>query len=81
MTGADKLTIGDTNTVIFLMFAWTILLILAYLMYDTNRLFRFIGDIFIKINLIKRTKKDLLVFALIPFAIGIFFLIYRLMMF
>jgi hypothetical protein len=80
MTDSIKLTISGMNTVIFLMFIWTILLIVTYFKYDSNRFFRIIGDIFIKISFVKRTKKDLLVFAVIPFFIGLMFLIFRLMM-
>ncbi len=80
MIGANKLTVSDMNTTIFVMFLLTILLIVTYFKYDSNRFFRVIGDIFIKISFGKRTKKDLLVFAIIPFSIGLMFLIFRLMM-
>jgi hypothetical protein len=80
MTVANKLTVNDINTVIFVMLIWTILLIVAYFKYDSNRFFTAFGNIFIKFSFVKRTKKDLLVFALIPFSIGLLFLIFRLMM-
>jgi hypothetical protein len=61
-------------------FAFAGLLVLTYFKYDKNPIFRVFGNIFIKFSIIKRDKRDLLVFALIPFAIGMFSLIFRIML-
>jgi len=72
--------IAMINEGIIFGFAFAGLLLLTYFKYDKNTIFRVIGDIFIKFSLIKRDKRDLLVFALIPFAIGMFALIFRIML-
>jgi hypothetical protein len=61
-------------------FAFAALLVLTYFNYDKNAIFRGFGNIFIKFSFVKRDKRDLLVFALIPFAIGMFALIFRIML-
>jgi hypothetical protein len=72
--------IAMLNEGIIFGFAFAGLLVLTYFKYDKNTIFRVFGDIFIKFSLIKRDKRDLLVFALIPFAIGMFALIFRIML-
>lgn len=69
--------IGAMNGAIVLGLSFGTLLLVTYFKYDKNPWFRDFGDIFIKISFAKRDKRDLLVFALIPFAIGMFALIGR----
>lgn len=59
-------------------FAFAALLVLTYFKYDKSVIFRGFGNIFIKFSFVKRDKRDLLVFALIPF--GVFALIFRIML-
>jgi hypothetical protein len=80
MTPINGLTIGDINSIIMFSFILTFVLVVAYFKYDTSKFFKFIGDIFIKISFVKRNKYDLLLFAIIPFFIGVMFLILRLIL-
>lgn len=72
--------ISSLNDGIIYGFTLSALFILTYLQYDKNAIFRGFGNIFIKFSIIKRDKRDLLVFALIPFAIGMFASIFRIML-
>ncbi len=72
--------IAMLNEGIIFGFAFAGLLVLTYFKYDKNTIFRAIGDIFIKFSLIKRDKRDLLIFAIIPFALGMFALVFRIML-
>lgn len=76
----NNLSISDINTVIIFSFSFALLLVLAYFKYDSNKFFRIVGDIFIKVSFVKRNKYDLLLFAIIPFFVGVFFLALRLML-
>lgn len=76
----NNLSISDMNTVIIFSFSFALLLVLAYFKYDSNKFFRIVGDIFIKVSFVKRNKYDLLLFAIIPFFVGVFFLVFRLML-
>lgn len=79
MIDPDKLTNGKVDIIIIVMFIFTVTLITTYFKYDSNRFFRGLGDVFVKFSFAKRTKKDLLTFAIIPFFIGLMFLVFRLM--
>lgn len=68
------------NMLMTLGFPFGVLLLLTYFKYDRSPALRDFGDIFIKISFGKRDKRDLLVFATIPFIIAIFALIFRIMM-
>jgi len=61
-------------------FALGILLVVTYFKYDNSSLFKGFGDIFINLSAQKRDKRDLLVFALIPLSVGMFALIFRIML-
>jgi hypothetical protein len=68
------------NEMIVSSFSLGILLIVTYYTYEKNTLFTLFGNIFIKFSIIKRDKRDLLVFASIPFAVGAFALVFRIML-
>lgn len=68
------------NEGIVLGFSFATLLVVAYFKYDTSPIFRAFGNIFIKFSIIKRDKRDLLLFALIPFTTGVFSFIYRILL-
>lgn len=80
MMGNPNIPVGTIDLVIVIMLGFSVFLLVAYFNYDKSPFLKGVADVFIKLSFVKRTKTDLLLFALIPFFIGLMFLVFRLML-